>query len=376
MALPTINRPVPVALPLPPRPAPTPAQTDADAPASEQAGSTHARRPGMLATAMNMQDDLGALVATLQRRRDNAAASRGDASAAWIDHVLDEQASHKLAGFRQALQGVRGGAAVLLALKGLFADASDMLAVLRALLGEEEMKAMHAELADALEQLLAEQQALGQGGAMRGGANVAVKARLASRSGMLGARTLRQAYRDFLLATDALGQYAAWMALHGPQQRYRVLEFIEQALAVDMFALDPSGTQREFGVLLHRVRQLATLRSVDQVLLRECTRLQLVARGLVACNDTLVQGLIKVVRGLQDWAGLFGTALPAVRTVLTAGERAQLVHALHRAVHALPDAAWADASAREEVLQALAPLLAASTQRERRQQPGRPELRA
>lgn len=375
MALP-INRPAPVALPLPPRPAPAPAQADADTPASEQTGSSHARRPGMLATAMNMQDDLGALVATLQRRRDNAAASRGDVAAAWIDHVLDEQAADKLAGFRQALPGLRGGAAVLLMLKGLFPDASDALAVLRALLAEEELKALHAVLADALEQLLAEHQAPGQGSALRGGANVAVKARLASRSGMLGARTLRQAYRDFLLANDALGQYAAWMALYDAQQRYRVLEFIEQAVAVDMFALDPSGAQREFGVLLQRVRQLATLRSVDQVLLGECTRLKLAARGLVDGNDTLVRGLLQVVRGLQDWAGLFQDALPAMRTVLTAGERAQLVHALQRAVHALPEAAWTDAAAREDVLQALAPLLTASTQRERQQQPGRAELRA
>ncbi len=375
MALPGIDRAAPVSLPVTPRQAPAQVQADADSAAAADTGASHARRPGMLATAMNMQDDLSALVATLQRRRDNAASGSSGSSTAWVDHVLDEQADDKLARFRQGLADVRGGAAVLQLLRGLFPDPSDALAVLRALMADDELEDVREALADALAQLLDEQQAQGLGAALRGGANVAMKARLASSEGMPGARALRQAYRDFLAARDALGQYAAWMALHGLQQRGRVLDFIEQAVTADMLALDPSGSLREFGQLLHKVRQLAMLRSVDHALVRECSRLRLAERG-IASSDALVQGIIAVMRGLMPWPELFQTVLPAMRVLLDARERTVLAHALHRAVHGMPDAAWADDTARADVLAELETLVAASIGQERLRQRSRPEVRA
>lgn len=375
MALPGIDRAAPVSLPVTPRQVPAQVQVDADSAAATDTGASHARRPGMLATAMNMQDDLSALVATLQRRRDNAASGSSESSTAWVDHVLDEQADDKLARFRQGLVDVRGGAAALQLLRGLFPDPSDALAVLRALMADDELEDVREALADALAQLLEEQQAQGLGAALRGGANVAMKARLASSEGMPGARALRQAYRDFLAARDALGQYAAWMALHGLQQRGRVLDFIEQAVTADMLALDPSGSLREFGQLLHKVRQLAMLRSVDHALVRECSRLRLAERG-IASSDALVQGIIAVMRGLMPWPELFQTVLPAMRVLLDARERTVLAHALHRAVHGMPDAAWADDTARADVLAELDTLVAASIGQERLRQRSRREVRA
>ncbi|MEG2805976.1 type III secretion system gatekeeper subunit SctW [Stenotrophomonas sp.] len=339
---------------------------DADAARDEPASTTApARRPGVLSMALNMQDDLSALVASLQRRRDGAAqAARGE-SAAWIDHVLDDSVHDKLAQLRQALVGVRGVADALALLRGLFPDPSDALAVLRALLADDELEELRELLAASMAALLLEQQAQGTAAAVRGGMNVAVKARLAAQGGLLSARQLRHSYRDFLLSgRDCLGEYARWIALYGFPRRGLVVDFMEQAVGADMYALDPSGAQLDFGHLLRRVRNLAVLRSADELLLQHCVRQRLLQRLQVQA-DTVITALLAVLRGLEDWSSLFSGPLAAARTVLGPAERSQWIQGLHHAVRALPDDAWPDLDGRDQAIAALDALLAGSVARER-----------
>jgi type III secretion system YopN/LcrE/InvE/MxiC family regulator len=367
MALPAINRPITAPLPVSPRQANT--QGDRDD-ASRELHAAATRKPGVLHTALNMQDDLGALVASLQRRRDGQGSGVSGASQSWIDHVLDDKVHDKLSDLRQLLDGMRSPVQLLGLLKQMFPDPSDMLAVLRALLADDELKELQQLLQQSLEQLLQEQAAQGNAAALKGGLNAAIKARLAARSGQMSARQLRQSYRDLLgNPQDCVGEYAAWIGQFGFNNRAQVLDFMEQALGADMFSLDPSGSHVEFGRLLRQVRNLTVLRSVDELLVRETTRTGLLAR-MATTADAVVLGLLDVVRGLQDWSGLFTGPLANARVVLAMHERARLVQALRRALAGLPDAIWVDPTARDVAVEGLEAIVVESMARER-WQPGR-----
>jgi type III secretion protein W len=363
MAVLPINRPVTPVLPVTPRQATTQGDRD-DSTRDAMAGKPS--RQSALHTAMSMQDDLGALVASLQRRRDGQRSVGSGESQAWIDHVLDDEVHHKVTHLRSLLDGMRSPAQVLGLLKQLFADPSDMLAVLRSLLADDELEELRELLRASMESLLAEQAEQGNAAATRGGVNVAVKARLAARGSRFSARALRQSYRDFIgNHQDCVGEYAGWIDLYGFERRAQVVDFMEQALGADMYSLDPSASHLEFGRLLRQVRNLAVLRSTDGLLVQATTRGQLLAR-LSTTPEAVVMGLLDIVRGLQDWAGLFAGALANTRVALSPKERAALVQALRRAIAGLPDAVWSDDVARDRAAAALELVVAESMKRERR----------
>ena len=364
MALPAINRHITAPLPVTPRQAST--QGDRDDTARDLlSGLGKPSRPGSLATAMSMQDDLAALVASLRNRRDGQQAGASVESHAWIDHVLDDQVHGKVMDLRALLDGMRSPVQLLALLRQLFPDPSDMLAVLRSLIADDELQELRELLQQSLEQLLADEAAQGNGAATRGGLNVAIKARLAARGSQFSARALRQSYRDFIgNHQDCVGEYAGWIALYGFERRAQVVDFMEQAIGADMYSLDPSASHLEFGRLLRQVRNLAVLRSTDHLLVQEATRDRLLAR-LSTTAEAVVGGLLDVVRGLQDWAGLFAGPLADARVALSAPERARLVQALRRALGGLPDAVWSDDLARERAAQSLEVVVVESMKRER-----------
>ncbi|WP_282296404.1 type III secretion system gatekeeper subunit SctW [Stenotrophomonas sp. PS02289] len=368
MALPAINRPATTVPVQAPRQASTSNTVEGE---GETRTSTPApRRPGALALAMAAADDASALLASLSTRRNQQNGPSAFATEAWIDHVLDEKVHQKLSGFRELLGGMRSPAQVMSLLKQLFPDPSDVLAVLRALLSDDELEAMRELLEASLEQLLEEQAAQGQGAATRGGANVAVKARLAARGTQLSARALRQSYRDFLgNPRDCAGEYITWIEQYGFERRAVIVDFMEQAIAADMFSLDPSASLHEFGYLLGQVRKLAVLRSVDQLLVHDIERTGLLSR-MATRADTVVVGLLDVVRGLQDWKGLFTGPLAAARVALATDQRVRLIQALRRAVKDLPDAIWAGPEARAAAIEQLEMMVVESMKRDRGQAGG------
>lgn len=363
--LPAINRPLVAPLPLTQRQVNSNGDRD-DSARDALATSGRSSQKNALHTALSMQDDLSALIASLQRRRDGQRSGGTGEAQAWIDHVLDDEVHSKITDLRALLDGLRSPVQLLTLLKQFFPDPSDMLAVLRALLADDELEELRELLRASLEQLLAEQAGQGTAAAMRGGVNVAVKARLAARGSRFSARALRQSYRDFIgNHQDCVGEYAGWIATFGFERRAQVVDFMEQALGADMYSLDPSASHLEFGRLLRQVRNLAVLRSTDQLLVQEATRDRLLAR-LSTTAEAMVGGLLDVVRGLQDWAGLFAGPLAEVRVALSAPERARLVQALRRALGGLPDAVWSDEYARERTADALEELVVESMKRERR----------
>ncbi len=364
MAL-AINRPITAVLPVTPRQANAQAGSSDD-PARDLMTTGKPSRPGTLSTALSMADDLSALVTSLRQRRDGQRSGGTGESQAWIDHVLDDEVHSKVTNLRALLDGMRSPVQLLGLLRQFFPDPSDVLAVLRSLIADDELEELRELLQQSMEQLLAEQTAQGNAAALRGGLNVAVKARLAARGSQFSARALRQSYRDFIgNHQDCVGEYAAWIALYGFERRAQVVDFMEQALGADMYSLDPSASHLEFGRLLRQVRNLAVLRSTDHLLVQEATRDRLLAR-MSTTAEAVVGGLLDVVRGLQDWKELFAGPLAGARVALSAPERARLVQALRRALGGLPDAVWSDAFARNRAVDALEVVVVESMKRERR----------
>lgn len=323
-------------------------QAEQDGPERANAGPTRGHtKPGVLATALDMHDDLSALVATLQRRRQESA-DGSRPMLAWLEHVLEDSAPEKRASFRQALLALKGAdrAGVEALLAQWFPDPSDAVLVLRSLLAEDELQALRETLQELLEQL---EHKHGQA-AVRAGINVGLKARRHARVLQVNAKQLRASYRSFLAAEDALDLYAMWVEEYGFDRREAVVDFIEQALAADMYALDPSCSRIEFGSLLHSARQLTTLRSVDAQLMRECWQ----GTALAKCGVT-AQGLLSAVLALL--AGQGGLAamftdgpLQAVRYGLSGPDKVQLAQRLRRFFKYLPHGMWSLDELQEQVM--------------------------
>jgi type III secretion protein W len=301
---------------------------------------TPAQRKSALGTALEMHDDLSGLVSSMRRSRARDERDSDIHGHGWLDHVLDEDAPEKLVQFRLQLNGL--GTPQLATLRTLllqyFPDTSDAVAILRCLLAENELNEL---LRERLQQL---HDGLLQGSdaqATCGGLNVALKARLNSPRLRASARQLRRSYRDFLAGQEPLDSYELWIDLYGFDRRAMVVDFIEQALASDMYALDPSCSRVEFGELLSTVRQLTTLRSADQLLFKHCWHPQLMT-ALGVDRPQLLAALLAVVRDGGGLPALFSSVFAAARYTLSDTDKAVFAQGMWRFLKALPHGLWAE----------------------------------
>lgn len=333
-----------------------------------------APRPGMLGTALSMQDDLSAAVSSLRGRRSEERQTTAT-DTAWVDHVLDEQVHDKVASLKQALlAGLRGAADLLAMLRGLFPDPSDALAVMRLLLDEDSLQELRAQLQEALDSLLLQQQQNGTTQAARAGLNSALKAKLRARLSGLPAADLRELYRDFVGSSHSpVDQYALWIDICGFTQRVSVLDFIEQALAADIYSLDPSCSRLEFGNLLSTIRRLATLRSADAQLTRDCIPPALMQQ-MQADPEQLLRGMLDLLRQRGQWPEVFAGPLAGMRMALRVEQKAQLVQALRRTLRALPHSVWNDAADQLQAQDALEQMVQQAMASERRHTPRNLEI--
>lgn len=102
---------------------------------------------------------------------------------------------------------------------------------------------------------------------LKGGMNVALKARRFSSKLEIKPAIIRNSYRQFLEdESEALDIYYNWIIQFGYTKRDIILEFMENALLSDMMSLDPSCSKSEFGNLLTRMKQLNILHSTESIL--------------------------------------------------------------------------------------------------------------
>lgn len=299
-----------------------------------------------VASALEMADDLSILKTSLRRRRDGEGESVS--SEAWIDHVLEEHAEERFIQLKAVLSQGRDSLAAFRSMLGqLFPDPSDMAAVLQALLADDELA---EELRSELETLLASFKEGSDARAIRAGVNVAIKAKLGARRTGVDAKGLRSAYRRFLerdLAITSL--YELWIEQYGFEHRFNVIDFVENALAADMYALDPSCSRIEFGQLLQSSRSLATLRSSDNTILKYCWIESIMRRIAIEPAD-LIGSILDVVRNGGGLPGLLLTSWSSGKFAWSAGEKSQLAQGLRRALKSIPHDLWFDVSFQRDAM--------------------------
>lgn len=306
-----------------------------------------ALRRTALATALSMNDDLAGLVSSMRRARTREDGSDPVGSHAWLDHVLDEQGPQKLADLRGQLQ--QQDAPTVATLRGLiqqlFPEPSDALAIVRFLLADDELEQLHEQLAQ-LHAMLCD----GEGArSARAGLNAALKARVRAAQLRGTPQQLRRSYQDFLVARDPIEAYELWIELYGFERRAAVLDFIEQALAADMYALDPSCTRLEFGQLLQSVRKLTTLRSADHLLQQYCWQPELMER-MQLDRRQLLSALLYMVRSGGGLEALLGSVLATSRHVMSETENVGFAQSVRRFLKALPHALWGDVGLQVQAL--------------------------
>lgn len=347
---PHVARPLPIA----PRAA-APKVLD---PANEEKETDRARGPTLrknaLAQMLDMHDDLSGLVSSMRRARSKDDGSGDIRGQAWLEHVLDEQGPQKLDQVRQQLRnlGTPDLATLRALIQHVFPDPSDMLAIVRTLLAETELEELRRTLAELHEQL-----AGGEGArSARGGLNVALKARLQAPRLRASARQLRRSYQDFLAGGDPIDTYELWIDLYGFERRAMVIDFIEQALAADMYALDPSCSRLEFGHLLQVVRKLTTLRSADHLLHKYCWHRELMARLCVDQRQLLgaLLGMVRLGGGLGE---LFQGLLAGAAYAMTIEEKVRFAQGVRQFLKALPHGLWAEVGLQLQALDEVEALL-------------------
>jgi len=354
-----------VARTLPPMMA-RPVTTKAAGPASEEREAEKTAGPKLrrnaLATALAMNDDLSGLVASMRRARTKDESSSDVRGQAWLDHVLDEQGPEKVAQLRHQLRslGTPDVATLRALLQPLFPEPSDVLAVLRSLLADAELEELHEQLAALYEELAGE----AGGRSARGGLNVALKARLQAPNLRATARQLRRSYQDFLAGGDPIDTYELWIELYGFDRRARVIDFIEQALAADMYALDPSCSRLEFGHLLQTIRKLTTLRSADHLLLRYCWHAELMGR-LGAQQPDLLAAMLRMVRNGGGLGEMFQSLLSGAAYAWSLPEKSRFAQGVRSFLKALPHGLWDDIGLQLQALDEVETLLERAISQER-----------
>jgi len=313
---------------------------------AESSSRPVALRKTALMQALELNDDLSGLVSSMRRSRGREGADdvRGTT---WLEQLLEPEGPHKLSQLRQQLSANNGlsFAALRALLQNAFPDPSDQLVALRLLLSDAELEELHDNLSLLEDELLAGPE--GQGA--RAGLNVALKARRDAPKLRTTPYLLRRSYRDFLQSEDIAETYALWIEQYGHECRSTVVDFIDCALAADMYALDPGCNRLEFGQLLQRLRQLTTLRSADALLLRHCWDEAALGRcGIDAA--TLTRALLLTVSRGRSLQHLFEGALAGITLGLDAAGKVRFMHGARQFLRAIPHGLWPDVSSHVQVL--------------------------
>ena len=268
----------------------------------------------------NLQDDMAAMLANLMRRQSSR---RSDTIAERENGVRDEPCSgerdENVEKVRALLHSKSASwkAAYDLA-RGLFPDPADLALLLASLRKDPEIdEAIRKDIKAALADLLAEQ----------GFENIAPTLNIRHVVNAFAARTsltpdsLRKAYRSLLGGGSGESvTYRFLIDIFGFEHRAVALDFLEQALAVDMAADMPSRKNETFQPLVDLLFQLRLLRSADCLLVAAARQQHGPVRSmrfstadlldravvellLVALEDTH-QACHQFSKFLQDWREL------------------------------------------------------------------------
>ncbi|WP_338524079.1 type III secretion system gatekeeper subunit SctW [Pseudomonas batumici] len=234
--------------------------------------------------------------------------------------------------------------------RGLFGDPSDLALALAELLRHWRLSdATRKRIEKARERLLAEE------GEQRihAGINAASKSRHFGKQLGLTPQSLREAYRAFVTGDYCeVAQYEYLLEAFGFDERYRAIDFLQEALALDISATDPSCSQEEFGLLLDRLFALRLIRSADLTFLRCMARYEGPAWE-PAQNQQLLNFMLKVLQNPEairaGVAELFERLLRFSRRAVLA----RFIQQLIRGFTEIPEQVHTDSLSRDTVLNGL-----------------------
>lgn len=280
-------------------------------------------------------DEMSAVITQFRNRRDyeKRMGTQGETN---FERILDEDVLPKVDVLLKAINnpGTKSLPQLLLLLRSLFPDDSDLVLVLRELIAKEKLSNVTRKR---LEQLLKQVEAEAPQKQLKAGINIALRARLSAKKLGLRPSILRSSYRRFQETDDEAAEiYFEWVSLYGSQRRHIVLEFMEGSLLTDIDALDPSCSAIEFGYLLSRLWKIKQIRSAENIFISA-----LIADERIRNNSNEDDWLIFILGIIQQPISLDEHLLEVMGddfVVMSYAERSILMNIIYRAFKKLsPD---------------------------------------
>lgn len=183
----------------------------------------------------------------------------------YAERILDVQADEKIQSIEGALnRQVMTPQQLRAFLLHYFADGSDMLMALAALIHRGRLKRKQIEQLEALQELL---QAEDLDRSAQAGINIALVAKAFAQKMQQSAGNLRMLYREFICYDGPVVYlYEQWAEEQKSDERENLMRYLARALSCDLQAL-PLGniSISQFGHLFNRVSRLREMQSLDGI---------------------------------------------------------------------------------------------------------------
>ncbi len=295
-------------------------------------------------------------VRDLNRKRSESSENR--------DRILDDDVDTKLDQIFAVIDTNKGSKQQFYQfLRSLFPDPSDLLLVLLELLRSKKIRKAQRKL---LEDLIDELEDADNSALMRAGINVALKARVFSKSIAKDPKALRSLYREFIMFEGpSIYIYGDWIDDYDEKQREQLLDFMLQALVADMQSLAPSAINNtEFGPLLEKLGEVRILYSIEETFINKLMKL-VISRVKPSIKNDFLHVLVDGVTEPENIKEKLYQLL-TVYSNLTLSMRAALIQTMNYAFKALPTGIFISPEMRDELLENLTDIMTDIYNQERR----------
>lgn len=289
----------------------------------------------MLAKVSQSVDEWMQGFSLFRARKDLTSKSGADAENNF-DSILEENSLQKIAQLLKRVTNVKGNNIrdMLFTFFKQFPDESDRVIILRKALQRSDIdESVKVTLRSVLKKL----EETGNPKLLKAGINVALKARLFGQSLGISASLLRSTYRHFLESEgDDIETYKGWISTFGYKKRHNILEFIEEALLIDISSRAPSCMDLEFGKLLSNLLKLKKIRSLEFEFIQRL----LTHKNITCVSSSEEQWLLFVFCIQQDPKGIetyLGDIVIFSNTRDNASKKARFYQSLYALVKSLPD---------------------------------------